>query len=666
MNKVRNYYWYVGVPIVSIILGGVFFFDAIMGTMEGNPHPELNYIIAALTALGCAIMLGHVIRMSRDAKLIDTFFDLARAGKDASELRTLLASGKRDPAPVLEMVADIQGRSASSVQHAALEAEQHRYQAKQSRYQILPQFMSGMMVGLGLLGTFVGLLGALAEIGKLVGAFSLTMGGDPTDAIRILVERLVAPMQSMGVAFSSSLFGVVGSLIMGVLSVGVRNCSGELVGLLETRITYHIDFVGEEPASEEIATISAALSELADQSPVLRGLAIALDHSERRVRELVNTMVQLSARVDMGERQTGKLVELLVAAEARDERSAKALEDTSRSMEQLALRWVIAERTEEKIHGLLVAQQSRQDQMAATLLGAQEAQLQMNAHLSETLALVQTSQGAVVERLTGLATAFKETSTHLEVGLRDLAGVQRRGSDQLIEVLNTELREQSMLQQQEAAKAAETTLTGLRDLAGVQRRSSDQVIELLNTELRGMTVLQQQEAAKLAEAMLTGLKDLAGAHRRAAEESTRETLGVVSGLAEVVDSQKADQRHLAQQVGRLSEVITQLAGQNVTGMKSVVDSYQSRQEQLADQQSATIGRLSTALESSISSQRQIMLNLDRSISSVATSVQGEAMSGAQLVNRLELMLQESTERQLHILESLLRAFDEFQPATVAA
>lgn len=53
----------------------------------------------------------------------------------------------------------------------ALEAELHRYKAKQSRYLILPQFMSGMMVGLGLFGTFIGLLGALAEIGKLIGAF---------------------------------------------------------------------------------------------------------------------------------------------------------------------------------------------------------------------------------------------------------------------------------------------------------------------------------------------------------------------------------------------------------------------------------------------------------------------------------------------------------------
>ena len=47
-----------------------------------------------------------------------------------------------------------------------------------------------LMVGLGLFGTFIGLLGALAEIGKLIGAFSLATGGsDPSEAIRMLVER---------------------------------------------------------------------------------------------------------------------------------------------------------------------------------------------------------------------------------------------------------------------------------------------------------------------------------------------------------------------------------------------------------------------------------------------------------------------------------------------
>lgn len=54
----------------------------------------------------------------------------------------------------------------------------------------------------------------------------------------MLVERLTAPMQAMGVAFSASLFGVLGSLIMGVLLVAVRNCTGELVSLLDTRTTF--------------------------------------------------------------------------------------------------------------------------------------------------------------------------------------------------------------------------------------------------------------------------------------------------------------------------------------------------------------------------------------------------------------------------------------------
>ena len=190
MNKIKSYYWYIGVPIVALIFGTVLCFELIASTVRGNPHPQINYVIFVLIAGGCAMMLQQVLRMNRDARYIEAYYDLARNRMDATQLRAQLDSQRSDARAVLEIVNDLLGKTVSPVQHAALEAELHRYKAKQSRYLILPQFMSGMMVGLGLFGTFIGLLGALAEIGKLIGAFSLATGGsDPSEAIRMLVER---------------------------------------------------------------------------------------------------------------------------------------------------------------------------------------------------------------------------------------------------------------------------------------------------------------------------------------------------------------------------------------------------------------------------------------------------------------------------------------------
>lgn len=38
MKRLQLYYWYIGVPVLLVVLGSVIFFDAIMGTVRGNPH----------------------------------------------------------------------------------------------------------------------------------------------------------------------------------------------------------------------------------------------------------------------------------------------------------------------------------------------------------------------------------------------------------------------------------------------------------------------------------------------------------------------------------------------------------------------------------------------------------------------------------------------------
>jgi hypothetical protein len=159
-----------------------------------------------------------------------------------------------------------------------------------------------MMVGLGLLGTFIGLLGALAEIGKLIGSFNIDKGmDDPVAAVGGLVAHLTAPMQAMGVAFSASLFGVLGSLIMGLLMVSVKGAASDLVSILQSRVAMMLDISEDQDANfPDLEPVAIAMRELAEKSPMLRGLAVALDQSERRVRELIASVAQLSSRVDYG------------------------------------------------------------------------------------------------------------------------------------------------------------------------------------------------------------------------------------------------------------------------------------------------------------------------------------------------------------------------------
>lgn len=319
MNKLSRYYYYVGIPIAVVMVGVIAFFGAIMGTVEGNPHPQINYLIFMIIPLGMILMARQVHRMNREHKAIETFYRQAKKASTSEEAHnTIVVDERADSAAILHLVKETIGRAISSVQHSAVEAELDRYDRMQARRLNLPNFLGGLMVGLGLLGTFIGLLGALSEIGKLIGSFSSVTNADPSVAIRGLVENLTAPMKAMGVAFSASLFGVLGSLIMGVLLVGVKNCSAELSSILRSRVAMLTDFGTGDANSKNMNLMNQALLKIAEQSPVVAGLIQSLSQSEQRTSDLIDSMFQLSTKVELQDARMQALVKHMDASQEAD------------------------------------------------------------------------------------------------------------------------------------------------------------------------------------------------------------------------------------------------------------------------------------------------------------------------------------------------------------
>lgn len=319
MNKLNRYYYYVGIPIAIVVLGTMAFFGAIMGTVEGNPHPQINYMIFLIIPLGMILMATHVHRMNQEHKAIEAFYQMARLVKTPEQAEALKHKiPKTDSSAVLELVQEIMGRTVSAVQLGALEAELDRYEHMQARRLNLPNFLGGLMVGLGLLGTFIGLLGALEQIGKLIGSFSSVTNSDPSAAIRSLVENLTAPMQAMGVAFSASLFGVLGSLIMGVLLVGVKNCSAELTSILRSRVAILADFGTGDINSKNMSLLNEALLKIAEQSPVMSSMIQALAQAESRTSELINSMFHLAGKIELQDARIQALLKYMDSTQEAD------------------------------------------------------------------------------------------------------------------------------------------------------------------------------------------------------------------------------------------------------------------------------------------------------------------------------------------------------------
>jgi hypothetical protein len=77
--------------------------------------------------------------------------------------------------------------------------------------------MTGLLVFLGLLGTFWGLIETVGSVGNVIN--TLKPGGDAAAIFDSLKEGLAAPLSGMGISFSSSLFGLAGSLVLGFLDL---------------------------------------------------------------------------------------------------------------------------------------------------------------------------------------------------------------------------------------------------------------------------------------------------------------------------------------------------------------------------------------------------------------------------------------------------------------
>jgi len=96
----------------------------------------------------------------------------------------------------------------------------------------ISRYMIGLLIFLGLLGTFWGLLGTIGAVGTVISSLDLS-GGDVTEAFSELKAGLEVPLAGMGTAFSSSLFGLGGSLVLGFLDLQAGHAQNRFFNGLE-------------------------------------------------------------------------------------------------------------------------------------------------------------------------------------------------------------------------------------------------------------------------------------------------------------------------------------------------------------------------------------------------------------------------------------------------
>ena len=172
-------------------------------------NPGLNGLILGVLAVGILLAFMQVIRLFREIAWVNAFRDRGDFGDVDARDPVLLA-------PMAELLtrADTDAALNTAATQSILDSVGNRLDERRetSRYLI------GLLVFLGLLGTFWGLLGTIGSIGDTIQSLDPASGttGDVLDSLK---TGLSAPLDGMGTAFSSSLFGLAGSLVLGFLDL---------------------------------------------------------------------------------------------------------------------------------------------------------------------------------------------------------------------------------------------------------------------------------------------------------------------------------------------------------------------------------------------------------------------------------------------------------------
>jgi hypothetical protein len=111
----------------------------------------------------------------------------------------------------------------------------------------ISRYMTGLLVFLGLLGTFWGLIETVSSVGGVIQG--LKAGGDAASMFDSLREGLAAPLSGMGISFSSSLFGLAGSLVLGFLDLQSSQAQNRFYTELEDWLSTTVYDYSAEPAA---------------------------------------------------------------------------------------------------------------------------------------------------------------------------------------------------------------------------------------------------------------------------------------------------------------------------------------------------------------------------------------------------------------------------------
>jgi hypothetical protein len=196
-------------------------------------NPWLNGLIIGVLGIGIIMSFHQVIRLFAEVSWVNGF----RRSDPA-------LAGKRAPTLLAPMAAILGSERADRVAISAqtMRAFLDSLATRLDEGRDISRYLTGLLVFLGLLGTFWGLIETVGSVGNIIN--NLQVNGDSSAVFDSLKEGLAAPLGGMGISFSSSLFGLAGSLVLGFLDLQTSQAQNRFYTGLEDWLATTVQDLG--------------------------------------------------------------------------------------------------------------------------------------------------------------------------------------------------------------------------------------------------------------------------------------------------------------------------------------------------------------------------------------------------------------------------------------
>jgi len=205
-------------------------------------NPGLNGLIIGVLLVGIVYAFRQVLRLYPEIQWVNNF-RISDPGLTVDKQPVLLA-------PMATMLRDRTGHLslATGSTRTLLDSVASRLDEQRET----TRYLVGLLVFLGLLGTFWGLLATVSSVGNTISALD-TSGGENVMIFDQLKEGLAGPLGGMGIAFSSSLFGLSGSLILGFLDLQAGHAQSRFYNELEDWLSNITELQSADEGAKDVS-----------------------------------------------------------------------------------------------------------------------------------------------------------------------------------------------------------------------------------------------------------------------------------------------------------------------------------------------------------------------------------------------------------------------------